>query len=599
MIRSRFFWKLYVGYVVIILTTTVIIGMSIGRQVQRDTLDQFEQSLHSQAFLLRDLAVPFVAGPADSTFQRRVRWLGERTATRYTVIRVDGVVIADSQKYPELMDNHGDRPEVIAAFAEGEGVSTRFSRTIGEDMMYLALPMVTRGEAVGCVRVSIPLTDVKTRLGHMRDVVSLVAAGAAVLALLIGVFVARRVIRPINRMTHVAGAIAMGDYDQRVHTERIDEIGSLADALNEMTGQLNAQFQTITNDRNKMAAILSGMVEGVVAIDRKERIVHINDAAERILCVSEDECLGRHIWEATNVGEVSEALNGAMRDEKVTIGEARIATPPQEQVVQLIATPLRGANDRLAGALVVLHDVSELRQLETVRRDFIANISHELKTPLAAIRGLIETLIDDKEMDQDTHGRFLEKVGVQSARLTTLVSDLLTISRLESEDATKDFLPIDLRESVNESLRSLKPAAESKRLSLDHSMPNQPVGTVGDPEALRELVDNLLGNAIKYTPSGGHVRVKLGAEDGFAILEVEDDGIGIAPADQGRVFERFYRVDKARSRELGGTGLGLSIVKHVALSHGGNVSLRSAVGEGSNFRVQIPLVKPARRLDPA
>ena len=592
--RSRFLWKLYLGYVVIIVLMTVVIGVSIGRRVQRNTLDQVQRSLYSQAVLLRDLSIPFVDSPADSVFQKRIWLLGARTSTRYTVIRSDGVVVADSQEDPEVMDNHGKRPEVVEALAKGVGVATRYSRTIGEDMMYLALPIADRGRDMGYVRASISLADVKAQLAQARAVVLLVAAAAAALALLIGFYVARRVTRPIVRMTDVAMAIAGGDYDQQIQTTRTDEIGSLADALNTMTAQLRHQFHTISNDRNKMAAILSGMVEGVIAINREERIVHINDAAERLLCVPGDECIGRRIWEATRIREVSEALNGAMRDEQVTIGEARIAAPQQEQVVQLTATPLRDANESLAGALVVLHDVSELRQLERVRRDFIANISHELKTPLAAIRGLIETLIDDKQMDPATHDRFLEKVRDQSSRLTTLVSDLLTISRLESDDATKAFHPLDLREPLSESLRTLRTVAEAKRLKLIHLMPDEPVGIVGDTEALRELVDNLVGNAIKYTPSGGEVRVALDSEKGWAVLDVDDDGIGIAPSDQSRVFERFYRVDKARSRELGGTGLGLSIVKHVALSHGGNVSLKSVLGEGSNFRVQIPLMKTSR-----
>jgi two-component system phosphate regulon sensor histidine kinase PhoR len=339
-----------------------------------------------------------------------------------------------------------------------------------------------------------------------------------------------------------------------------------------------------------MAAILSGMVEGMVAIDREERILLINNAAERILCMAGEACVGKRIWEATRVREVCDALNDAMRDEQVTIGEARIASPQDEAVIQLIATPFHDAQNNLAGALVVLHDVSELRKLETVRRDFIANISHELKTPLAAIKGLVETLIDDKEMDAETHDRFLDKIQKQSSRLATLVSDLLTISKLESDDSTREFRTLDIREPLSESLRAMVAVAQSKRLTLNHEIPDAPVTVTGEPESLRELADNLVGNAVKYTPAGGKVNVTLRAENGWAILDVEDTGIGIAPGDQSRIFERFYRVDKARSRELGGTGLGLSIVKHVALSHGGSVSLKSTLGEGSDFRVLIPLV---------
>jgi two-component system phosphate regulon sensor histidine kinase PhoR len=596
MLRSRFLWRLYVGYVVVIVLTTGIIGVSVGRRIEHNTLEHIRDSLHSQAVLLRDLAVPYIEGPIDTDFQRRVKLLGARTSTRFTVIRADGMVIADSEKDPAVMDDHGKRPEVMAALAKGMGVSERFSRTVGEHFMYLALPIESGNHPIGFVRTSIPLTAVHSEVSEARRVVLIAAVGAAVFALMIGFYVARRVTKPIANMTAVANAIAAGDYGRRIGVSRPDEIGSLARALNSMTYQLHEQIDTITNDRNEMAAILSGMVEGVIAIDHEERVVHINDAAGTILGVAREDCVGKRIWEATRTREVHEALSRAMRDRHVTVSEARLARPDEpngERVIQLIATPLVGGDDDLGGALVVLHDVSELRQLERVRRDFIANISHELKTPLAAIRGLVETLIDDKEMDPGTHERFLQKVRTQSTRLTTLVSDLLTISRLEAEDSTKNFHTIDMREPLSDSLRAILPVADSKRLSVEHTMPDTPVEVMGDGEALRELVDNLVGNAVKYTPSGGNIHVTLQVLDGLAVLDVEDNGIGIAPADQGRVFERFYRVDKARSRELGGTGLGLSIVKHVALSHGGNVSLRSALGTGSTFRVQIPLAKSA------
>ncbi len=589
MLRSRFLWKLYAGYVSLIFLTTFLTGVTISRWIERSTTRQIQQHLQGQAVMLREVASPYVEGRIDSTLELHVRALGVETAARLTVILLDGSVIADSEEDPAAMDNHARRPEVMEALSKRVGVSVRYSRTLGENFMYVALPLEKNGGTIGFVRVAVPLTAVRSQVSHARNVVVFGALGAAVLALLLGFVVANRITKPLREMAEVADAIASGDYDQRVRVDRHDEIGSLAATLNRMNDQLRDQVETITDDRNKMAAIFSGMVEGVIAIDRNERIVHINIAAERILSLSGEECVGMRIWEATRVREVSEALNAAMRDERVTIGEVRLTRPQSEQVIQLVATPLRDANEKLTGALVVLHDVSELRQLEAVRRDFVANISHELKTPLAAIRGLVETVIDDKGMDEATHDRFLDKIQSQSARLNSLVSDLLTISRLESEDAAADFRPLDLREPVGESLQSLVPSVDAKKLELNRTVPSSPVDIIGNREALRELVDNLVGNAIKYTPSGGRVDVRLRAEGDWAVLEVEDTGIGIAPADQSRVFERFYRVDRARSRELGGTGLGLSIVKHVALSHGGNVSLRSAVGEGSIFRVQLPL----------
>lgn len=589
MLRSHFLWKVYAGYVVVIVFTAAVLGVTIDRRVELDLKGQIRQSLQAEASILHDVARPHMQAAADSAFQHAVSALGARTGSRLTVIRVDGVVLADSREDPKTMDNHRMRPEVLEAMARGVGTATRYSRTIGVDMMYVAVPVRARGEVVGFARAALPLDEVDDRVAAVRDIIVLGAFTAAVLALLVGFLVARGVTRPIVRMTEAAGAVAGGERGRRIRVERSDEIGRLADALNSMTAQLEDHIERVTAENAKTVAILAGMVEGVIAVDSEERIVHVNSAAEGILGIKEEESLGKRIWEATRVREVSDSIENAMRDEHVNIGEVRIASPKKEQVIQTIATPLRNTAGELDGAIVVLHDISELRQLEKVRRDFIANISHELKTPLAAIRGLVETLIDDKEMDAKTHDRFLAKIRDQSSRLSNLVVDLLTISRLESHDSNLEFVTIDLRTPVAESYRALAPHAEAGRLEVEARLADEPVQVNGDVEALRELVDNLLGNAIKYTPGGGRVEVRLGTEGTSAVLEVEDTGIGIAAEDQTRVFERFYRVDKARSREMGGTGLGLSIVKHVALAHGGNVSVRSHERAGSTFRVQIPL----------
>jgi len=589
MLSSRLLWRLYAGYVVIILAAMTTLGLLLTRSVERDFDAQIRRSLQAEAMLLHDVAIDHVGAPGDSTFQRRVWVLGERTESRLTVVRADGVVVADSQEDPATMDNHRMRPEILEALARGVGSARRFSHTVGHDMMYVAVPIQDGGDVVGFARAAVPLTYVDERLAGVRHVVLMSALTAAVLSLLIGFLVARGFTVPIAEMTHTAHAIAAGDFDRRVRVDRRDEIGQLASALNSMTQQLQQDIERITADNAKTVAILSGMVEGVVAVDANERVVHVNSAAEGILGISAKEAMGRRIWEATRVREVSSSISDAMSKRQVSVAEARIPSPQKEQVIQTIAAPLRGAGGELDGAIVVLHDVSELRQLEKVRRDFIANISHELKTPLAAIRGLVETLIDDPDMDGDTHDRFLAKIRDQSSRLSNLVVDLLTISRLESEESSLEFDTLDLRGPIAESHRVLLPQAEAARISVAAHLPEEPVEVQGDVEALRELVDNLLGNAIKYTPPGGRVDVRLGVANGSAILEVEDTGIGISPADQGRVFERFYRVDKARSRLMGGTGLGLSIVKHVALAHGGNVSVSSEEGKGTTFRVQIPL----------
>ncbi len=587
--RSRFLWELYAGYAVVILATAIVVGVVLMRDAERGMLDNIQAGLQRDAVLVRDIAAPYVTSIPDSAFQQRIRALGTRTGTRYTVIAADGRVIADSEENPATMDNHRDRPEIMAAANNGMGTSTRFSRTVSAQSMYLAIPVMKDGLLSGFVRTSATLEAIEHRRSAVRRGIALALVLPVIAALGFGLLLANSFTRPILDMTDAARAVAGGDHARRLRIDRGDEIGVLADALNTMTEQLRSQIDTMAGDRNTTLAILAGMVEGVVAVDRDERVVHANAAAQAILGIDGRAALGRRIWEVTRVVEVSEALGEAMRQNRVRVSEVRIPTPQKDQVIQLTATPLRNAGEQIDGAVVVLHDVSELRQLESVRRDFVANISHELKTPLTAIRGLVETLIDDRRMDRETHDRFIEKIRDQSMRLTNLVSDLLTLSRLESGAGGLRFEAMDLRETVAESFRTQHHVAESKQVGMFSGMPDHAVTIEGDGEAMRELVDNLVSNAIKYTPAGGRVDVRLTTENGSAVLEVADTGIGIPPEEQSRVFERFYRVDKARSRQLGGTGLGLSIVKHVALAHGGSVSLKSATGRGSTFRVQLGL----------
>ena len=589
LLRSRFLWELYAGYAFIIVATAIVVGLMLVHDAERGVTDDIRDALQRDAILVRDIAAPFVDAPPDSAFELRIRALGARTGVRYTVIAADGRVLADSNEDPAAMDNHRDRPEIMAAANNGMGTSTRFSRTVAANSMYLAIPVMKQGVLAGFVRTSETLEAISARRAAVRRSVGLAMLLPVLAALVLGLLVARSFTQPLINMTDAARAVAGGQEAPRLHVQRPDEIGELADALNAMTEQLHNQLDTMAADRNKTLAILAGMVEGVVAVDRDERVVHANAAAQAILGIDARTALGRRIWEVMRVVEVSDSLGEAMRQNRVRVSEVRIPTPLKDQVIQLTATPLRNAADQIDGAVVVLHDVSELRQLESVRRDFVANISHELKTPLTAIRGLVETILDDRQMDRDTHDRFIEKIRDQSTRLGNLVSDLLTLSRLESGPGGLRFEAMDLRETVAESVRTQTHVAETKRVDLHLGVPERAVTIEGDSEAMRELVDNLVSNAIKYTPSGGRVDVKLVAENGSAVLEVADTGIGIPPEEQSRVFERFYRVDKARSRQLGGTGLGLSIVKHVALAHGGSVSLKSASGRGSTFRVQLGL----------
>ena len=590
MLRSRFLWKLYAGYSALILLSVVIVGGMITRRMEQDALAEIRQSLEARAVLLRGLARQHIEGSADSTFQKRVRALGREIGTRLTVIRADGRVVADSQENPSGMDNHADRPEILAARSDGLGTATRFSNTLGMRMMYLSLSVRSEDRLVGYVRVSLPLSAIDRRLNDLRAATTVGAGLSAVAALILGFFLAQHFVRPLTSMTAVAESMASGDYDQRLPTTRNDEIGKLAQALNRMAESCRDRMETISVDRNRLSVILSGMTEGVVAVGRNERIAHMNETAGRLLGASPEEGVDKPIWEVTRVREVSEILGAALRDEADRQRTVRLVTPSRDQIIEMHASPLHDGQRDLVGAVVVLRDVSDLHRLEMVRRDFGANASHELKTPITAIRGLIETLIDDKEMESPRRERFLGKIRDQSMRLSSIVTDLLTLSRLESEGGELKRAPFDLRDAVLASTRALASTSEERGIMVEAEVPDGPIEVVGDEEALCQVVGNLLDNALKYTARGGAVWARVRRQGTDAVIEVEDTGIGIEPGDRDRIFERFYRVDKARSRELGGTGLGLSIVKHVATAHGGRVTVDSVPGTGSTFRVFLPLV---------
>ncbi len=588
MFRSRFLFKLYAGYAFMVLLTTGMVAVLAGRSIERSSLQEIERRLTSNAPLLAEIAAPVLRGGLGRDLNDRVGLLGDTIGARLTVIAADGTVVADSEESPALMDDHGTRPEVLEAKARGTGKAIRFSNTLGKKMMYLARAVRRGDDLIGYARVSLPLTLVDERVTHFREIVALEAAMALAIGFLVGFFFVRRMTKPLTEMASVAHGIASGEYTRRVRIGGEDEVAGLADSFNRMADELEKRIKTITFDRNKLLAILRGMGEGVIAVDRQERVLHINSVAAKMLGADPEASLGRPVWEVTRLPEITQALGEAMR--RVTSVNEQVHMPARirDRVIELQASPLQEATGEISGAVAILNDVTEMHRLEEVRRDFVANVSHELKTPLTALQGLVETILGDKSMDGETQRRFLTKVRGQTARLSALVKDLLTLSRVESQKPELGRELLDLREVVEQSVSSQLVEGSAKGLRVEVSVPDDQVIVAGDGEALRGVMDNLLNNAIRYTPAEGSVWVRLKLDGNRALIEVEDTGIGIEPKDQARIFERFYRVDKARSRELGGTGLGLSIVRNVVKAHEGEVSVESAPGRGSIFRVWIP-----------
>lgn len=585
--QSRFFWRLYSSYVAIVVLAVATAGILVGRRITKDSLEEVEESLRVRAAFLSEVAYQTLGEP--DSLQALVEDLHESVHTRLTVMTGDGTVVADSDEDPSRMENHGTRPEVMAAAAGGSGTSTRYSLTVEQRMMYHALAVRDGGELVGFVRSALPLTVIEERLADLRRTILSAGLAVTMVAMLLGLLITRNLTAPLLSMTEVADAIAGGLYSKRVETGPRDEIGKLSSAFNKMAAELEERIATITEDRGRLLAVLSGMVEGVVAVDREMRVLLLNASAGQILDVDAESSIGMPIWEVTSLRKVKKTIEQAFQNSTEVTGEIFLQHQARNRIVELHAAPLGYGDPDPRGVVLVLHEVTELRRLETVRQDFVANVSHELKTPITAIRGLIETVLDDAAMPTETRSRFLKKAQDQSKRLSLLVTDLLTLSRLESADG--GLLPevLELRELVLGCLRNLLPTAEAKQVKLIEDIPHDSVLVSGDWDLLELVMNNLLDNALKYTPAGGSVTVRFQLEPGSIAVEIADTGIGIAQEHHDRIFERFYRIDKARSRELGGTGLGLAIVKHICLAHGGTVSVESAPGAGAKFTVKLPI----------
>lgn len=587
MLRSRFLWKLYGMTVMVILLVSALMGSMFLGRIKGRIHDQAKLSLGETAALLSETASSLATnGALEFSETEEASWtrLGESTGRQIAFFSLDQKPLIDSEgPGSEAVD----LPELQNAESEGLGFAERFSRLSGATMLYAARTVKVGGRSVALVRVGIPTRRIEDRLGAHRS--NLVLGTVMVLLVAFGccLVVSRKVAAPLIAMNSMANAIAGGDYGRRVQGLGRGEFGQLARSFNVMAAHLRDRVEMITRDRNKLLAVLGGMVEGVIAVDREQSILHMNGVAGRILSTVPATSFGRKIWEVTRIHEITEILSRTLDHEAEEKAVFRQLSGLSDRCVEMYASPLRDGEGRAVGAVVVLHDITELERLESVRRDFVANVSHELKTPITAIRGMAETMVEDPEMPEETRVLFTERIRDQTHRLSSLVADLLTLARLESEDGGINREPFDLRETVTTSAESIVPSESPINFTLD--LPEDGVHLTGDEEAIRQVITNLLSNALKYTPAGGDVRLTLRREHGQAILEVEDTGVGIEPSHLDRIFERFYRVDKARSRELGGTGLGLSIVKHVCRAHGGDISVTSRPGLGSTFFVKIPI----------
>jgi two-component system phosphate regulon sensor histidine kinase PhoR len=577
--RSRIFWRLFGVYGVLLTISFGTLGWVLIGRMENHLLQELQHGLGIKTLLLRDL----VNRHNESELQEQTSRLAKETKIRITLIRASGEVLADSAEQPTKMENHRDRIEVQQAETSQIGVSTRYSGTVHQPMMYVA----RRNDQgpVRYVRIALPLDAVATEIRWLHRVVWTATGITLVIALVLSIVIARRISAPLVKLSGAADSIARGDYGKKVLVSSFDEVGALAASFNAMSEACAAQIAQMNQDREQLRAIFRSMVEGVLVLDAQQTILFANEAASQLLGVALQSAQGQKVWQVFRLRQLNEAVEKILASDEPYRCDLEW-TGSERRALALQGARLPGQPHR--GAVLVFHDITHLRKLETVRQDFVANVSHELKTPLAAIQATVETLLDGAMHDAEHNVRFLERIRESGDRLHRLVQDLLTLARIESSQAPLELEPIALQLAVEACISRQGDRAKAKDLQLIAEPAPEPVAALGDEEALAEILDNLVDNAIKYTPAGGTITLRWFAEDREAILQVVDTGVGIPEKDLPRIFERFYRVDKARSRELGGTGLGLSIVKHLVQALGGTVAADSQVGRGSSFTIRIP-----------
>ncbi|MFH1478927.1 MAG: ATP-binding protein [Candidatus Omnitrophota bacterium] len=587
-IRS-FKLKLIFSYIFVTLLSFGFIAFFLDKNLEENSLRNIEISLINQAYLVDSQITAENLRKEDiAHLDPFVTSLSEKIKCRITVINNIGKVLADSEKSQKeipQMENHLYRPEVKIALADGVGIDTRYSSTLKIGMLYVALPVKENNEIIGVVRLALPLENVEKTLSEIRKTVLLVLIFALAFAFVLGSIIATQTIRPINRMIQVSRKFSEGDFSRRVLQPSKDEIGELATTLNKMAQGLEDKIKEIKAQNQKLAAIFNSMIEGIIVFDKLSNIISVNSAIEKIFNVSKKEVEGKIFLEAIRNNDISEVINSVLKNGKPLFAEINLVLPIRK-IFEVNAAPICD-NNVVNGCLVVIHDVTEIRKLETIRSDFVANVSHELKTPLTSIKGFIETLLEGALDDKENNRYFLKIIQDHAERLNSLVNDLLSLSHLESEEIMLNKTKFNLKQQIEGVISGFRSQLKKKDVEVKNEL-TAGISINADKDKIEHILTNLIDNAIKFNKEKGFVRIFSAEINGKVRITIEDSGIGIPRKDITRIFERFYRVDKARSRELGGTGLGLSIVKHIVELHDGDIGVESVEGVGSKFWFTLP-----------
>ena len=583
--KRRLIWVLYPSYLLIILLSILTVTWYASASSRNFFFKQTENDLEVRARFFQTMIqdIPDPLNPL--SIDHLCKQIGESTSTRITIILPTGVVIGDSEADPASMENHGDRLEFLGAIRNKKGISIRHSRTLDRKLMYVGIPVYDNGQLQAVIRTSIPVDMIDETIDQIQRKIIIFGIIIAFFTAIICLIISRRVSRPIEELRKNAEGISNGNFQFRRPKSSIEEISNLHDAMKEMVNDLENRISTITRQRNEIEVILASMDEGIIAIDNRENIISINRAAENIFDTSNREAQGRSVQEAIRNRTFHDFVEDVITGDEPVEKEITLF-PGEEKFVNGHGTKLVDGDGRQIGALIVLNDITRLKKLENIRRDFVANVSHEIKTPITAIKGFVETLRDGDVTNEEERQRFLGIVTNHVNRLEAIINDLLKLSRIE-KDAESDGIDFDngkIIDVLKTAIEICQPNAEAKDIKVELDC-DEFIEAKINSSLLEQAVVNLLDNAIKYSDNGKHVLVNGLTNDNMVEIEVVDEGKGIEKEHLPRLFERFYRVDKARSRKLGGTGLGLAIVKHITQTHSGTISVESTPGKGSTFKL--------------
>ena len=567
------FRKLLVEHFVIITITVTLILFVSFTEIRHHYIDTLTSTLTEKANILAPTVTSMLHEHDIDRIDSFVDSMGELANIRITVVDTAGVVLGDSKKDPHMMENHRNRPEIMAAYAGRIGTSIRYSTTLKQHMLYVAIPIVKDGHLLGVLRTSMSLHRIDYLLGRLRSKILRYSIIMLLIMVIITTYFTKRISAPIREMLNVVHEMSSGNLSVRIHSTSRDEIGRLANAFNHMATEMERMFHEITVEREKLHTIIANLHEGLLVMRQTGTIILVNNSLKNIVG---DTAVGKFYWQVLRYPDFMKLIEQLLQSRQPTHSEVVI-----DDKTYLCSATMTPTYD----IIVVFHDITEMKQLERMKRDFVVNVSHELRTPLTAIKGFVETI---EEMTNDTQiQHYLQIIKRHTDRMINIVADLLTLAKLENKTIQLDKQKIYLPDIASDVIKIFTPNAQRKGLTIEMKL-HEPIPEIeADPSLLEQLIINLIDNAIKYTDEG-KVVLEISHNDNFVKLTVKDTGIGIPAEHINRIFERFYVVDKSRSKRHGGTGLGLSIVKHIVLLHNGKIDVKSTPGKGSTFTVYLP-----------